>query len=269
MERVTLLIERSGARISCLLNPERLETRRRSGLRRRAGAGGVLMGSARADDPLIATGGGITEYDLYLLFDVGVAHEGRAWAAAEPRGQQQTAVAISPTDVRELTRPIWDLSENPAGSDQLGPEKVRIVWGKWSAPGVVMAVAERLEQFDANGAPQRSWLSLRLRRVEEDTRRPDAGPAAAEPSPSAPDLEMIEDLPPPEDRGGDIDRIDMPSDPDGGPLQRLDLIAADHYGDPALASALAAYNGLDDMLRAPDGASLALPPAAVLRGYAT
>lgn len=265
MERVTLLMPRSGTLISCLLNPERLETRRTSGLRRRRGAGGVLMGGARADDPMIATGGGVTEYDLYLLFDVEVAREGRAWAAAGGR-MQQTAEAVSPADVRELTRPLWELAENVAEDAEPGPPKILFVWGKWSVPGVVTAVAERLEHFDSNGAPQRSWLSLRLRRVEGDAPQVDGGTGAG-PSPGEPDLQMINELPSVEG-GGEVDRIDVPADADGAPLERLDLIAADRYGDPALAPALASYNGLDDMLRAPDDASLALPPAHVLRGYA-
>ena len=77
MERVAFLLERSGERISCLLNPENLEARRTAGLRTRQGGGGFLTGVARSEDPLIATGGGVTEYDLHLLFDVEVAREGR------------------------------------------------------------------------------------------------------------------------------------------------------------------------------------------------
>ena len=266
MERVSLLIDRTGERISCLLNPERLETRRVSGLRRRGGAGGLLTNRARTDDPLIATGGGITEYDLYLLFDVEVAREGRAWASAGGT-VQKTNQALAPVDVRELTRPLWDLTENAGADAEQGPPRIRFIWGKsWNVPGVVVAVAERLEQFDANGAPQRSWLSLRLRRVEEDRPQPAEAPAAPPPR-SEPEPTEIGDFPTAEDMG-EIDRIDVPSDLDGAPLERLDLIAADHYGDPALAAALAAYNGMDDMLRAPPGASLALPPVSRLRGSA-
>ena len=268
MERVTLLIERTGARISCLLNPENLEARRSAGVRRRRGAGGVLTGVARTDDPLIATGGGVTEYDLYLLFDVEVAREGRAWAAAGGRASQE-AQAVSPADVRELTRPLWDLTENADGEPSQGPPCIRLIWGKsWNVPGVILAVAERLEQFDANGAPQRSWLSLRLRRVNDT--QPDQTPQTQ----SAPSIEPMEGgdgagpaLPPTEPEGL-YDRIEAPVDLDGSPLNRLDLIAADRYGDPGLAPALATYNQLDEMLRLPPGATLALPPVAVLRGTA-
>ncbi|HEY2342798.1 MAG TPA: hypothetical protein VGH90_07205, partial [Chthoniobacteraceae bacterium] len=70
MERVTFLVERTGERIPCLLNPECLEVRRSAGIVRRRSAGGAVIGNPRTDDPLVATGGGITEYQLKLLFDV-------------------------------------------------------------------------------------------------------------------------------------------------------------------------------------------------------
>src|SRR5258705_7174336 len=72
MERVTFLVERTGDRIPCLLNPESLEVRRSAGIVRRRGAGGAILGNPRTDDPLVATGGGVTEYELKLLFDVDV-----------------------------------------------------------------------------------------------------------------------------------------------------------------------------------------------------
>ena len=84
MERVTFLIERSGARIACLLNPESLEARRQAGITRRRHSGGGVLGNPRSDDPLISTGGGITEYDLQLLFDIDVANEGRPARAPAP-----------------------------------------------------------------------------------------------------------------------------------------------------------------------------------------
>jgi hypothetical protein len=45
-----------------------------------------------------------------------------------------------------------------------------LIWGKsWNIPGIVVAVAERLEHFTAAGVPRRSWLRLRLLRVEAPT----------------------------------------------------------------------------------------------------
>jgi hypothetical protein len=252
MERVAFLLERSGERISCLLNPESLESRRTAGVRTRLGAGGFLTGLARSEDPLIATGGGVTEYDLHLLFDVEVAREGRPSTA--PDGATGPA---ADDDVRALTRPLWDLTENAVAADGFAaPPTVRFIWGKsWNIPSVVLHVAERLERFNVDGAPRRSWLSLRLRRVEESEPRP------APSRPVTPQFEAPSDL----DGGGDqFPAIDVPVDGDGLPLERLDQIAADHYGDPGLWAGLAAVNGIDDPLNIPDGATISLPPLAAL-----
>src|SRR3954464_1351030 len=118
MERVAFLLERSGERISCLLNPENLEARRTAGLRIRQGAGGFLTGLARSEDPLIATGGGVTEYDLHLLFDVEVAREGRSPNASNASDASPgVSGPADDDDVRALTRPLWDLTENAVAAD--------------------------------------------------------------------------------------------------------------------------------------------------------
>lgn len=259
MERVTFVVEATGDRIPALLNPESLEMRRSAGLRRRRDAGGAVMGAMRTDDPLIATGGGVTEYDLYLLFDTEVAREAiavRPAAAAPPQPG---------SDVRELTRPLWNLSENAANAqDVAAPPTVRFIWGKaWNVSGVVTAVAERLERFDRSGAPQRSWLSLRLRRVEE------RAPSPAVPAPTSPQFETPPSLTAPGDdpETAAFDSITVAVDESGMLLNRLFLIAAERYGSPAYARAIARFNGLDDMLRMPGGGTLMLPPANILEGY--
>lgn len=252
MERVAFMIERTGERISCLLNPENLEMRRSAGIRARQEAGGFLAGQARTDHPLIATGGGVTELDLQLLFDIGIAE---ADIAAQTSSLQMAdGSSDQSADVRALTRPLWNLAEN-AFSDGFGaPPCVRFIWGKsWNMPGVVVSVAERLEQFDADGAPRRSWLSLRLRRVEEPE------PRAAPPMPVTPQFET----PSPGGEGGQDEAfpaIDVPVDEDGTPLNRLDQIAGDKYGNPELARPLGDFNGLDDLLEIAEGTTLALPP---------
>jgi hypothetical protein len=253
MERVAFLLERSGERISCLLNPENLEARRSAGVRTRLAGGGFLTGVARSEDPLIATGGGVTEYDLNLLFDVEVAREGRPSKAPED-GQGPAA----DDDVRALTRPIWDLTENAVAADGFAaPPTVRFIWGKsWNIPGVVLHVSERLERFNADGAPRRSWLSLRLRRVEDSEPRP---------APSRPVTPQFE--PPSDLDGGSVDQfpaVEMPVDTDGLPLKRFDQIADDGYGDPTLWADVAAYNGVDDPLNVPEGTTIVLPSLAIL-----
>jgi hypothetical protein len=173
MERAAFLIEDGGgqvarARISCLLNPNRLLLRRVAGLRPRQSLGGVLTQEGLSDDPLLQTGGGVTELRLDLLFDVNLPETWVTMADSEAQDR--------PRDVRDLTQPLWALAENqPRPGAVAGPPQVRFVWGKvWDFPGHVAAVAERFECFAAEGVPQRSFLRMRLLRASE---RPTAGPA--------------------------------------------------------------------------------------------
>lgn len=149
MERVVFLLEDTGERIACLLNPESLVLRRRAGIRQRESAGGLVTGSRMTDDSLIYTGGGMTSIEVDLVFDVSIAGS-----------------SIATEDVRELTGPLWRLAENAADTRQRGqPKLCRMVWGKsWNIPAVVSAVSERLEHFNSEGVPRRSWFRMRLLR---------------------------------------------------------------------------------------------------------
>jgi hypothetical protein len=153
MERVAFLIEDSGERIGCLLNPESLVIRRQAGVRPRRSAGGLVAGADLADDQVLYSGGGITELTMNLLFDVALAGS-----------------SISTEDVRFLTGPLWRLAENSQESGSYGrPPVCRFVWGKsWNIPGLVWSIAERLENFTREGLPRRSFLRLLFRRVLED-----------------------------------------------------------------------------------------------------
>jgi hypothetical protein len=149
MERVVFLVEDTGERIACLLNPESLVLRRRAGIRQRESGGGIVTGNRMTDDSLIYTGGGLTSIELDLVFDISVAGS-----------------SIATEDVRELTGPLWRLAENADDPQRRGqPPVCRLVWGKsWNIPAVVAAVSERLEQFNSEGVPRRSWLRMRLLR---------------------------------------------------------------------------------------------------------
>jgi hypothetical protein len=257
MERVAFLVEQTGERISCLLNPEFVETRRRSGLSERRDAAGFLASAARTDHPMVATGGGVTEIDLRLLFDTELAELELGSRLPTPPGL--AGPPPRPSDVRELTRPIWNLSENASAEGFSAPPSVRFIWGKsWNVPGVIVYVAERLERFDAGGAPQRSWLSMRLRRVEEPDPRP------ASPLPVTPQFEAP--FPTAGSPQEEYRTVTVPADTSGAPLARLDQICAEHYGNPALAPVLGDFNRLDDLLSLPPGGTLSLPPAQVLTG---
>jgi hypothetical protein len=238
------LVEGSEERLACMLNPESLEVRRRAGLQPRRLANGVVAGAGLADDPLLCTGGGSTELRLDLLFDTSVAGS-----------------TLASDDVRDLTRPFWKLTEHDATLDRPQVPVVRFLWGKgWNIPGVVAAVAERLEHFTAEGIPRRSWLRMRFLRVAE--------PALPVP-PAAPeepgDLVTVA-----EELAGDADTepAELPmheviGDGDGGG-DRLDQLAHRFYGNAAFWRVLAGFNGLDQGLELVPGTVLRIPTLAMV-----
>ena len=248
MERVAFLVEETNERLGCLLNPDSLVMRRMAGVLPRRSLGGQVSGGGLRDDPLLYTGGGRTEMELSLLFDVSLAGS-----------------SIETDDVRDLTGPLWKLAENTRGiSSYRRPPLVRFVWGKsWNIPGIVVAVAEYLEQFTTQGAPQRSWLRMQLWRVNESLketvpgRQPLLGPTF-----SPVDLAVSPDSIP-------EDRVQVHIVSEG---ERLDGIAAFYYPDqsvadgPALWRMLASFNDLQDPLHVPAGFLLRIPSLSVLGG---
>lgn len=250
MERVAFLNEATGLRIGCLLNPETIVLRRHAGILPLHTAGGLVSGTELTDDPVLATGGGRTELDLDLLFDVALAGS-----------------TIQSQDVRTLTSPLWELAENQRQPQAYGkPPLVRFVWGKsWNIPGVIVAVAERLESFTTTGSPKRSWLRMRLRRVTEQAA---ARPAAqtgtlvkdvADAIPMGGDARSM----PPEvfQTLGDGMRPTQAAGPEEVSLaaERLDEVAFRFYGDASLWRLIAAFNGIVDPLRMEAGKLVELP----------
>jgi len=252
MERVAFLVEKTGERIPCLLNPDSVVVRRLAGVRSRQSSSGPLTGAGLKDDPLLYTGGGMTEILLDLLFDVSLVDANS-----------------NIEDVRDMTAPLTQLAEGVEGDDGYGaPPPVRFVWGKaWNVPGVVAAVAERLEYFDASGVPRRSWLRMRLVRTGET--------AAAEPTAPS-DLSVISDLPnvnevaPEELRFHQLKGAgeEGGEEEGGGGGERLDEIAALHYGDPAWWRVIAAFNGIQDPWDIAPGQLLMIPPDSSVGGKA-
>ena len=224
MERVAFLIESTGERIGCLLNPESLLFRRQAGVAVRQTAGGPVAGPERQDDQLLCHGGGNTELTLNLLFDVSLAGSSTATS-----------------DVRDLTGPLWRLAENGAGG---APPVCRFVWGKsWDLTGIVTSVAERFDDFTVEGIPRRSWMRLRFRRVAEPPAPPAHAPRSGAAGATGPAAGVI----PPEFH-----------EVTGG--ERPDQIAHKAYGDPSLVRALMAHNNIDDPLHIPAGSVLDIPP---------
>lgn len=246
MERVAFLVDDSGERIDCLLNPETVAVTRLAGIRPRGTSQGQLIGAGQADDPLIFTGGGRTEIVLDLLFDVDLVEE-------------QTR----PADVRALTRRLWMLAENSAEErGAVRPPMVRLVWGKsWNVPGVIAAIAERFDAFGPDGIPRRSWLRMKLIRVTESRTQAQAAfddrlaqaqaqvaaQLVANTDPSAAPTQAVRAI------------GDGQSDPDYSGV-RFDLLTTDALGSPFLWRLLAEHNRIDDPLRVPSGTVLTVPP---------
>jgi hypothetical protein len=245
MDRVGFLIEATGERLPCLLNPESIEITRKAGLRPRRSIGGALTGRGLTEDPLLYTGGGVTELKLDLLFDVELA-----------------GGTIETENVRHLTERLWALAENARSEEGNGRAAlVRFVWGKaWNIPGVVAALSERLECFTPQGAPRRSWLRMRFVRVNP----PDETEEGPTPGQSPEELlEALEgkEIPPDQLRVHEL--VGGSSGEEGEPPatgERLDDLAQRTYGDPSLWRLLAAFNGLDDPLHIPPGHLLRVPP---------
>jgi hypothetical protein len=234
MERVSFVVESTGDQLGCMLNPESLQLRRAAGIRPRRAVTGLLTGTTMSDDPLLYTGGGQTELVLDLLFDIGIAGS-----------------TIQTTDVRDLTRPLWNLAESSSSSAGAAPPVVRFLWGKtWNIPGVVTAVAEHLERFANDGAPARSWLRMRFLRVNDaDADDAQTAPQASALSAAAaagPDAELTHQV-----IGGGGD------DPGSG--ERIEDIAFLYYGDPSAWRAIAEANDIVDPSEVPPGTMLRIP----------
>jgi hypothetical protein len=254
MERVAFLIESTGTRIGCLLNPETLTVVRQAGIERRQSTAGPLHGADLSDDPLLYAGGGSTEMTLDLLFDTTLA----------------TGSSIVAEDVRDLTRPLWDLAENAADDSSHGqPAVVRFVWGRaWNVPGVIAAAAQRLESFTEAGVPRRAWLRLRMLRVTP----PDAG--RRDQSTTVPDLERVmtsalgnAPAAPASARSSEIEHtVEIAGGSaagDSGSVSsptRLDDLAQRYLGDPARWRLIAWFNDISDPLRMTAGRLLHVPP---------
>lgn len=272
MQRALFLVEGTEERIAVLINPEHLEFTRLSGVRPLRHATGVVTGPALSDDPLLATGGGVTELVLDLLFDVDLLEPlGGASPISSREADPMPTRQLPAIDVRELTRPVWALSENQGeGRARGAPPLVRFIWGvSWNVLGVVTAIAERFECFDMEGRPRRSFLRARLRRADD----PLSGPGSRgtivplQGSNTTPFFELS--VPTSSTSPDNIERIEVPTDETGLPSLRLDQLAARVYGDPAAWRLIANANALADPLHLESGRLLALPPRGAAAAVAT
>lgn len=250
MEHVAFIVDATGERLRCMLNPESVTQRRRAGLSARTSIGLAANREALIDNVLVNAGGGMSVLELDLLFDVDLA----------------AGSTIVSNDVRAMTAPIWALAEasGAAGMIGRGVPTVRFVWGKsWNIRGVISAVAERLEMFGPSGIPRRSWLRLRLVRVSDNT--PERSPATPGTAAAVGPLRSQARAP----RAALVHRmtheVTGSIEADGTrTAERLDAIAFRYYGAAGYWRALALRNGLDSPIGLKIGMRLEIPPLSEL-----
>jgi len=256
VERVAFLLEETGERLGAMLNPESVMARRSAGVRRRRSAGGSVAGAGLTDEPLLFTGGGTTELEFDLLFDVTLLGS-----------------TIQTADVRELTLPLWNLAENGGAKDQaVRPPLVRFVWGRnWNIPGIVVSVAERLEYFTSEGLPRRSWLRMRFLRTAEPVPEPESHSllqASEEETPPAELLVPADEIPEDEVIVHEVGGGEGSGGIEVGGGERWDLIAERYLGDSRLWKLLADFNDIDDPSSVRPGQLLRIPPPSAIGGTA-
>jgi len=248
LERAVFVIEPSGERVSCALNPNQLVFRRATGFVPRRSLAGAFTSARAADDTLLFTGGAVTELLVDLLFDVSL-----------PGSSSATQ------DVSELTKPLWNLAEQATfDSGYRQPSYARFIWGKsWNFLAVVTSAAQRFERFAADGTPRRAWLRLRLVRVPEIQTTDGAGvvPVGAEGTTLAVATDAVEGEPPPTPAAEPTPEAGAEAPPaEDQPIQRIDVLAFQNGLAPALWRAIAAASGILDPLNVPWGQPLRLPP---------
>lgn len=245
MDRVCFLIESTGTRLSAMLNPETLEITRTTGVTTVPTLRGTQTDTACDDDPVCYGGGGRTELRLNLLFDVALAGS-----------------SVPAESVRTLTSPLWQLSENAAEPGAAGRlPLVRFIWGKnWNIPGVITAVAERFDAFNAAGDPQRSWLSMRFRRIAEPPPPPEPAPLTGDQADT-----MLASL---DAQSADVEEhVEMTGASTPGEQDqpaRIDLVAAERYPGPSWWRLVAKLSNLDNPQTIPPGTLLRTPPVTSL-----
>jgi len=143
------------------------------------------------------------------------------------------------TDVREHTQGLWGMmmvseeKKNPRNSKS-EPPQVEFQWGKFSFRAVVTTLTQKFTLFNKEGVPLRTSVDVSFQQVADENNHPKQNPTS----------------------GG------------GPPLkthivqsgERLDLIAAQVYGDPSHWRLIANENHLVHPLRLKEGQQLVIPP---------
>ena len=248
-ELVVFLLEETGEQIMAMVNPEEVVLRRSAGVQRQKSLSGQLTSVDMSDNPLFFTGGGYTELELCLVFDVDL----------HPN---------PPASIRTITKKFWQLAENaPARGSYGSPSTVRVIWAKeLNIPCVVTAISERFDRFRSTGEPCRSWMCMRLVRIHDDQVLPVSGATPETTALESASTSLLASLPPaptPEIlAGAQIEATHIVSD-----AASLTQIADQYYGDAHVWRVLAWFNNISDPLHIPAGTTLQIPALRVLEQF--
>jgi hypothetical protein len=140
-------------------------------------------------------------------------------------------------NVAETTDKLWELMRPKAqanGENKLAPPVVVFEWGVFSFEAIIQSMKQTFTLFKKDGSPVRAEVHISFDRADDPSDQPNQNPTSG---------------------GGPIERIREVVRGD-----RLDLIAAEVYGDSTLWRMIAEHNGMTNPLALKPGQRLAIPP---------
>jgi len=110
------------------------------------------------------SGGGAVTFSLTLFFDTYLQHSDSGPAAG--------------SDVRALTKPLWDLMKIDSSVIPVKPPNCVFQWGKIKFEAVITSLDETFTLFLANGTPVRSEINISFTQIKDDSEYPAQNPTS-------------------------------------------------------------------------------------------
>ena len=138
-------------------------------------------------------------------------------------------------DLTQITNKLWSLMLPENGNaEKPKPPEVTFAWGTFSFTAVITDMSMKFTLFDKDGKPVRSEVEITFMQSEDPTRIPHQNPSSG---------------------GGPIQEVRKVITGD-----RLDLIAADVYGDATQWRHIADYNEINNPRQLRPGQIITIPP---------
>jgi hypothetical protein len=138
-------------------------------------------------------------------------------------------------DLTAITNKLWDLmSPTDAADPKSAPPEVKFKWGTFQFTAVIKSLTVKYTLFDKDGAPLRSEVSITFIQSDNPNTKPHQNPTSG---------------------GGPIQEVRKIISGD-----RLDLIAAEAYGDATQWRLIAEYNHITNPKSLRPGQSITIPP---------